>query len=243
MQPPITSMQRARAMAAAAAAVRGANTNTADAGDDQGFAVGGCCGGCGPSKPGPTPDAAGMCRIGGPPSPVAMAASCYHYFAGKKRCAETVIGNKILALAGQAPGDLRIQPVRGTFFLPTRAEITVVDSADVDILARAWVAAVTINGTAQECYDARAPTAATTSGVWSDVYQSRNQGSTTGVPVRWGPFGKSTLDQELIVTFFNSNILADTRDIAVAVWGYCVDSLPAEWTCGQYPGDENRPTF
>ena len=63
------------------------------------------------------------------------------------------------------------------------------------------------------------------------------------MPVRWGPFGKSTLDQELIVTFFNSNILADTRDIAVAVWGYCVDSLPAEWTCGQYPGDENRPTF
>jgi hypothetical protein len=212
------------------------------------FGVGGCGGACGMSPPSPAAVTDAICRRLQQVQPVEAAGACYHRWGEEQLCATTMIPGFVTNVAGQGIYTVRIQPIRANYFLPLRAEILVTDNADFETPGLGLITAVTINGSPQECFDERAPTAATI-GVPTSQYQSRDQRTPVGVPVRWGPFGKVADQKELVITGFNPlPAVGNPRDMWVTVVGYCVDELPSRWKCGVYPGDgalldPGRPTM
>jgi hypothetical protein len=161
-----------------------------------------------------------------PPSSPPNRPDCYRY--GCKICDLTKAAGSALAVPANSAFQLTIEPVNTMYFEPIAAEMTVTLAADETENRRVRITAVSVAGSPQEGFDERAPTAATTAFIYSDVLLPSGFGP---VPVPWGIFSRANNGKPIIISGFNAN--ADPVNVATCCFGNAYDSLPTDLQTGR----------
>lgn len=143
------------------------------------------------------------------------------YRTGQALCDMTMLGSATHAIGAGAAGIVTVVPTNTQYFEPVAAQMIGTDNNDPNANIRFRITSVEIAGSPQEAIDDRAPTAATTQYVYSDVFEPEDYGPK---PVQWGVFSIAALTKPLIIHVFNP--LAFAIDVDVVCWGNPLDHLP-----------------
>jgi hypothetical protein len=162
--------------------------------------------------------------------------SCYHRVAEELGCPMKVASGGDLGVVGGTIVTIRVQPTQSDYFLPVAVRLVVRDSTAPDILRFFLLTAVTVKNHPQENFHEVAPDATTVQGVDSSSYNTKTQGDQTlGVAVAWGPFSRTALADNLVLTGFSRYLPGVIIDARAEVHGYELERLPERWKCGVHP--------
>lgn len=162
--------------------------------------------------------------------------SCYHRIAEEHGCPMKIASGGDYAVAGGGIVTIRVQPVQSDYFLPVAVRLVVRDNAAPDTLRFFMLTAVAVKNHPQENFHETTPTMATEQGVDSSSYNTKTQGDRTlGVEVAWGPFARTALADNLVLTGISRYGGGVTIDCRAEIHGYELDQLPKGWKCGVHP--------
>lgn len=187
------------------------------------FAVGGCNGACSP------PVAPASCN------------DCYHEVAQRYRCPITVVSGGLPAVVGQEQFSFGVEPSLSNYFLPLRVRLSARTREDLTQTMLWRLTAVLVKKFPQESYHEPNPDADTVVGVESVAYDGVTSGKMPGFEVAWGPFARSALADNLELFGWSPHDVGTTISPRAEIWGYCIDTLPDGWKCGQHPGMKEPP--
>lgn len=149
---------------------------------------------------------------------------------GKRLCDLAKVSNSV-SVAGGSAFTLNLQPTLSVYFEPIAVRMVVTDASNSNLNYRAFITSISINQMPQEAINDSAPTVATTAGYWSDDYTDPDN---YAIPVGWGVFGKTTLNEQLQMVGFTRGYAAGvTLWITLTCYGNPMGSLPQGCQCGQ----------